>query len=201
MSSAASVIVHDTRLLGTVPRTYSDRLVSVNDSHSLNFVLRSIRQAAIELGGVPSSAPAASRASLKLTIMCHGRIALDGGGHYYLELGHMGLQLTTVAEARMLRGYFSKIKVKACGALGGHTPVPPDVLTAAVQESDRLFHKLAKKTDTPVIASDTAQEYDAPDVTPRFWGSAFVGDISFGAWEGNLFEYSPGGARRQVTHA
>lgn len=200
MCSARTVIVHDVRLFGSVPRTSLDRLVTVNPHDTLPGVLARIRFAAQAQYAIPSTAPAAERASVKLTIMCHGKIAVAGDvGHYYLEIGENGLQMGNIAETRMLRGYFSKIIVKACGAVGGHIPVSPGILAGALPESQQLFAKLAKKTDTPVIASDTAQEYDAPEVTPHAFGArSFIGAIDFGAWEGDVYEYAPLGGRRRI---
>lgn len=184
MSSTLSVVLHDSRLEGAVPRTYADRVVTVGPGHSIRFVMRMVRGASLSVAGIGDRA---LRAHARLTIKCHGLSTLDG--HFYLQLGDMGLHLGNVAtEARMLRDHFHKIKIKACGT-NRATPRT---------EMMQLYAALARETNTLVVASDTRQEYT--NIIRPNWHleDLLSGPMDFGEWEGTLWEFNPNGSRREL---
>lgn len=187
MSSLVSVIVHDSRLEGAVPRTYGDRVVRIGPGHSIRFVMQSVRGAALAMG---TARDPVLRAHARLTIKCHGLSTRDG--HFYLQLGDMGLHLGNVAtEARIWRDHFHKIKIKACGT---NRAAPRD-------EMMQLYAALARETNALVVAADARQEYTSV-IRPDWHLEDYVSQpMDFGEWEGTLWEFNPNGSRREVLRA
>jgi hypothetical protein len=188
MSSAFSIILHDTRLEGSIPDSRATRVVRTDASTSIVDTIGAVTGNALACIGGRSRASAASRG--RLTIACHGVHTRDG--HFFLQLGDLGLQLSNVDLAAAWRGYFRKIKVKACG-----TDNP-----AARTEMVSLYQRLARAAETSVIASDTRQLYDETarpghllDLVPG------MGAIEFGGWEGAVWEFPPDGTPRRIHEA
>lgn len=118
-------------------------------------------------------------------IMCHGFEDSAGHGGFGLQLGQDNLTLSTVSCFKTLKGLVSTVILFACA--------PADVAPGANHTSGDgawLCTQLAVMTQAKVVASSATQVYSHQE--HWFWHSP----IDFGAWEGDVFEFSPDGNKR-----
>ncbi len=170
----ATVILHDTRLSG-VPEPGLGRVVTVNGSTPL-------------AQGLTRAIANATFSGTELVIACHGYMThsynqmtnLRARGGQGLQLCREDLLVGNVSQANILRDYFTRIWLMACGPAG-----------TIVHSSRPFCRELAFYTNTTVIASDTAQVYYPGIHDSVAQVSRYV--LRFGRWEGNVFQFTPDG--------
>lgn len=175
-----TVILHDTRLQGK-PEIGLGTVVSVNGSTPLST-------------GFNRTISAVNQSGTELVIACHGYMTNEFDNMTNTEpRGGLGLQLClesllvgNVNRASMLKGYFSKIWLMACGPAG-----------TLIHTSRPFCRELAFYTETPVIASDTAQRYHPGDYNAATNVCREV--LRFGNWEGNVYLFTPDGNVTEFT--
>jgi hypothetical protein len=173
-----SVIVHDTRLNGTVNRHEVDHVISTNENHTLHNLISHLLHYAQRQGGIS-----------RLWIMCHGyeQIYEDNVAQASFQIGGYGLQLTAdnltlanVSSMATLRDHIDNIVLFACSPADTH----PGTQNTA-WDGRRFCSEMAAWTDANVYASSSPQTY-----MPHH--------LNFGAWEGKVYQFSPTGAIQVV---
>lgn len=178
----ARIILHDTRLDGMVESGLG-RVIRVDQNTPL-------REA---FGRVTA---AATRSPVELVIACHGYMTHEYGrashqalsGGQGLQLCRESLLLGNISSVSVLRDYFARIWLMACGPAG-----------TLVHNSRPFCREFAHYSNTIVIASEREQSYfpgthdSAAQVSRRV--------LRFGAWEGNVFCFYPNGGVREFVQS
>ena len=170
----ARIILHDTRLNGTVEPGLG-RVITVDETTPL-------------ARGLANAVGAATTSPVELVIACHGFMTHSYGGASNVELrGGRGLQLCreslrirNISAVSVVSGYFAKIWLMACGPAGD-----------LVHDSRPFCREFAYHANTIVVASDTAQRYHPGTHDNAAQVSREV--LRFGNWEGNVYEFHPDG--------
>jgi hypothetical protein len=172
---AGSVILHDTRLKGTVSPGRADRVFTVDETTSTDYIISSLRGAADQLDGID-----------ELSIMCHGYCnQAETVCGYGIQLGKDDLNLGNVQQWSALYRLIGKIGVFACGAADTE---PGNEGTD--WDGRQLCSLLASYTNAWVIASTKVQSFTT-SMSVWYWD---WDEIDFGAWEGEVLLFGPSGA-------
>ena len=182
---ATNIVLHDNRLNGNAPSTYADYVYSVDQSTPLMDVFNRI-------ASLSSNTPNGRWS--KLFVMCHGYAGEDPYAGMCADVGGFGLQLcteglnqTTVCYANAIYNCVDSIIIYSCAAA--------DDSMAAMDENANgkgLMSRLAVNVNCTVIAADRIQWYHIIDP------GTGNGEIDFGAWEGNVFQFNPDGSYAQL---
>jgi hypothetical protein len=181
-----TVLVHDTRLLGPTPRSMADSSFEVDATSSITGLIQNISN---------SSNSTISR----LMIMCHGYESTSTGSAsipmslgFGLQLCMESLTLRNVSVLNTLNNAINSIILYACGPANTHP-----FANGTYGDGRRFCMEMAAYTSADVYASDVTQYYDNSkyDATNLVCESI---PIDFGAWEGNVYRFSPDGSVTQV---
>ncbi len=170
-----SMIVHDRRLKGKPPAGYN-YVLQVNEHTSIQHIIQTVAH----YGKMKKLSP--------LHILCHGfeadwnlrqRICTPANhGGFGLLLGTENLTLYNVNKLTAWRGLIDVIVLFACA------PADTGPGNAGTRgDGRRLLGEMALWTDARVIGARDTQFYN--DATGKK-------TIDFGAWEGPVYEFSPG---------
>ncbi len=169
---AATLIVHDRRLLGSTPRNCTESLL-INASWRLSTVLDWLRDASARYGYIKT-----------LRILCHG-FERHGGGGFGMEFGADNITVRNVHQWSALAGSVAEIVLHSCSV--GHINAYGSF--DGPGDGAYLCKRLAASSHAWVIAGVETQYYRR---------SLFTDVIDFGRWEGMVLEFSPRGRVRQV---
>ena len=177
------IIVHDTRLRGTIHPRGSTRIIRSN-CESLTAISRRIHRAT-EAWPTPTTAnPTATRdgpASV-LTLIGHGARVEDGPVDWLMQIGIEGIHKDNAHAfgSSIYRCASDRIRVLCCNAAGS-------------ADARETCSNLARGAGVPVYAATTVQEYHRYGTDSQIDG-AMGGWINFGPWEGTVMRYSPDGS-------
>lgn len=176
----ATIILHDQRLSGEVEAGLG-RVIRVNGNTPLAQAFHDVKSAAVS-------------SDTELVIACHGYMShsynrmsnVEARGGQGLQLCRESLMVDNVSLVSTLKGYFKRIWLMACGPAG-----------TIVHSSRPFCRDFAGFSETPVIASDTAQRYypGIHDAANQICRKV----LRFGKWEGNVFEFLPDGSVTRFT--
>jgi hypothetical protein len=183
---SSNMVLHDKRLKGNGNSSFASNIFDVDETMSLADIFSWIQTYSASIGGLS-----------QLFIMCHGyagenpysMLCADVGG-FGLQLGTEGLKLTTVNFASSLYNCADMIVIYSCAAADDSmASIDPNA------DGKNLLGQLATYANCPVIAADRIQYYNI--INPGAGG----GQIDFGAWEGNVFQFNPDGSYQQLPAA
>lgn len=180
----SSMVLHDTRLTGTVPSDKADNIYEVDASVPIQHAIDWIDGYAKTQSGLDN-----------LYIMCHGFEAdWDLGNQTCtgVEVGGFGLALCTEGLGRAnssltakWKGDIHTITIFACATADvgqGNEGTAADGM--------KLCGEIAMNTGATVIAATQTQFYT---LDKTFWDYIYgrPGAIDFGSWEGPVYSFSP----------
>ncbi len=177
----ATVLVHDTRLLGSTPGSLADFTLRVNARYPISGMVESVKN------GVAENVS-------RLLIMCHGYESTDTGSAciplslgFGLQLCQEDLTLRNTGIMFGLRDCVQNIILYACG------PANTAPFAVGTHGDGRQFcSELAAYTNANVYASDATQYYNNVRYDPKRLVCESI-PIDFGRWEGNVYRFSPDG--------
>lgn len=178
------MLVHDRRLHGNAPAIAQNTYV-VDKNTSTSHIVGWVGQYARSQSGLD-----------ELIIMCHGYVShvdnlgrqstIDASGSTGLQLGADDLTLSNVGLTSRWNGHIRKVYLYACGVAAGNSASNPAF------DGRRFCGEMALHSGAKVYASNLIQWYHRNRTGwQRIWGSNAAGTINFGAWEGQVFCYSP----------
>ena len=177
---AQVVIIHDTRLAGSPPKSHVS-VIEVNAKTPLASMVQQLNNIAWQYGG-----------EVRVRILCHGYEDQQGHGGYGLQLCAEDLTLNTVNQLQPLNGNIDYyIKIYSCGT----ADVAPG-RTGQIGDGRELCSRIARVTGAGVFAADATQYY-----TNGTLFGLISKPIDFGNWEGNVLEFDAGGTFAGSTHA
>jgi hypothetical protein len=170
---SAYIALHDRRLSGGVPTHRHLHTINTSKHTALATVFNQINWISRHAGPVNT-----------LFILCHGYAGLNDRAGVCMDAGGMGLQLgrenvlhSNVARWTAIRKRVQNIVVYSCAA--SNTERGNEGSTA---DGRYLMGALAIHTSASVFAADRIQWYQTKN-----------GNIDFGAWEGQLWQFPPNG--------
>jgi hypothetical protein len=184
---SGKAILYDRRLVGSIPSELRGITYTVGSAVPLAHAFGWVVGQANQRGGLD-----------ELWLWCHGYedVIEDANQGQSYSAGGFGLQLcqedltfSTVGQTRVFNGQPPKVRkivVYSCAA--ADSPGTEAAITAG-SDGMRLMGELALWSGARVVASDETQLY----VMQHFVSEALcrAGDIDFGQWQGNVYEFSP----------
>ena len=187
----STLLVHDTRLIGSTPRHLADSSLVVGGGTLIGSLINNIMSVADRQGTALDT----------VMIMCHGfqgsgesqqHQASYGALGFGLHLCREGLTLRNVDRTYPLWGYMNNIVLYACGPANTHP-----FATGTIGDGSRFCSYLAAYTNANVYASSETQYYTNGnyDNIDRVCEDV---PIDFGGWEGHVYQFTPDGSVYQV---
>ncbi len=177
-----NMIWHDQRLIGNPPGSMAQNIFSVNNTFELQNAIGWIRTYAQSQGRLDN-----------LFIMCHGFESIVGDdatqvseqrGGFGLQICRQNINNTNLSAVAPLSGFIARIVIFACA-----TADTANSLRNSPGDGRLFCREFASYTNATIIASDTPQIYH---------GASATGIINFGAWEGNVYQFTPDGNVRRI---